>query len=134
MRFIRLPLVILALVVCAWFVLGIREAHDVNAATAIVDQNPPVSAAQDRQAASALHDAGVLNPDGEVDVLRAQLDVRVGRYSAAMTAARRATAHEPGNVLAWLTLASASYDAGRLDQHAVARMIELDPELKHTKL
>jgi predicted Zn-dependent protease len=100
---VRIALVAVALVACAWFALGIRQAHDVNAAGAILD-SPRLTGAQARHAAHA----AFLNPDRQVDVLRAQLRRDQGDLRGARAILRPVISSEPDNLQAWLELARSS--------------------------
>ena len=97
-----------ALVLCAWFGLSIHQAENTNAAAAIVTGTSRLSPAQVRHVRSLLSSAKVLNPDREVDVLRAQLDVGQGNLAAARRILEPVVAAEPQNALAWEWLARAS--------------------------
>jgi hypothetical protein len=123
----------IALVVCAGFVLGIRQAHETAAATAIVNAHGKVSAAGAAQAGSLLDSAATLNPDVEITILRSQLALRRSDYRRAIALARQATRQEPSNVSTWLAVAVANYDSGKVDFQAVAKMAVLDPQLQHPK-
>ena len=97
-----------ALVVCAWFALGIRQSHDLNAATAIVSARAPLSAAQARHAAGLLGAAGQLNPGTSVDLARSELALRRGDGAQARAIALSVTRSEPQNIEAWLAYGTAS--------------------------
>jgi hypothetical protein len=133
MRLARLLLAGFALVVGAWFVLGIRQAHDTAAATAIVNAKGKVSAAAAAHASSLLDSAATLNPDVEITILRSQLALRRGDDRRAAAIARQATGQEPSNVSTWLAVAVANYDSGKVDPRVVGRMAVLDPQLEHPK-
>ena len=122
-----------ALVVGAWFVLGIRQAHETAAATAIINANGNVSAAAAARASSLLSRAATLNPDVEITILRSQLALRRADYPRAIAFARQAARQEPSNVSTWLAVAVANYDRGKVDFQAVAKMAVLDPQLQHPK-
>jgi hypothetical protein len=133
MRLARLLLAGFALVVCAWFGLGIRQAHETAAATAIVNQSANVSGAAAAHASALLNSAGTLNPDVEIKILRSQLALRRGDYPRAIALAREATRQEPSNVSTWLAVAVANYDSGKVDLRVVGKMAVLDPQLEHPK-
>ena len=99
---------LIALAVCAWFALGIRQAHDTTAATAIVSGSAHLSAGQGHRAAALLHSAKLLDPDTEVDVLRGELALEQGNRLGARSILERVVAKEPDNALAWQWLAKAS--------------------------
>ncbi|HWJ50969.1 MAG TPA: hypothetical protein VNR42_08115 [Solirubrobacteraceae bacterium] len=127
---LRVALGIVALVVCAWFELGIRQAHDTAAATAIVTAHPQTaSAAQTRKVESLLHAAGQLNPDVEVDLLRGRIVLAGGDPAGARRIIAAVTRAEPRNLEAWLTLASASTDSRPSFLNALEHVRRLEPLL-----
>ncbi len=77
---VRSVLAVLALVCCAWFALGVRQSHDLAAANAIVSAQGKPTPAQARRVNSLLDSASTLNPDQQVNILRAGLNVDLGRY------------------------------------------------------
>jgi hypothetical protein len=127
MRVVRVVGLGIALLACAWFVLAARQAHEVDQATAIVSASAPVSTAQAKHAAALLHSAGTLNPDREVDILRAQLDVDQENRAAARAILGRVVADEPENLEAWLELARASVGDVREFFTAAIHVHELAP-------
>jgi predicted Zn-dependent protease len=107
-RAIPVALAAFAAVVAAWFAMGIRQAHDTDAATAILSANPRLTAAQARHATDLLQAARFLNPDRQVAVLRAQVDAARGDLRGARRILKRVVASEPDNLVAWIALARAS--------------------------
>jgi len=124
----RAGTIIVAVVLCAWFALGVRQTRDTARATAIITSANVPSAAQAAHARSLLRAAGALNPDAHVDVLRGQLDLLRHDNRGAMRILEGAVRREPRNVAAWVYLARAAFS---VDQHefglAVRRIAELDP-------
>jgi hypothetical protein len=111
---VRGVLVVAAVMVAAWFALGVRQSHDVDVASDIIGapgRLPPGAAAH---AASLLRSAGQLNPDLSVDLLRSQLALRSGDAAGARAIALSVTRSEPEDIDAWLAYgtASAHYAAG----------------------
>lgn len=104
----RVALLIVAVVACAWFVLGARQAHEIASATAIVSGGTQISARQAARADSLLADAGTLNPDTQVDLLRAQVALERGDRGRALAIVRRVNVLEPDNVAGWLSLERAA--------------------------
>jgi predicted Zn-dependent protease len=104
----RIGALVLALVGCAWFALGARQAHQTARANAIVSSSQRLSPGRARRAAAALEAAGTLNPDLQVDVLRAELAIDQGRPRTARRILASVTRREPQNLNAWLQLARAS--------------------------
>ncbi len=123
-----------AAVVCAWFVLGARQAHDTAHAQAVISaadsvprrQAKPVSPQEAQRLYSMLHSAGVLNPDRMVDVLRARLDVLQNDRPAAVRILRNVVRHEPENIVAWVWFAQATRSLPEI-RLAVANIARLDP-------
>jgi hypothetical protein len=129
-RLVRILGLALALVACAWFALGIRQARDTNRAAAILNSTAPLSRSQVQQASSLLDGAEVLNPDTQVDVLRARIHRHQQDYAGARAILERVVAKEPGNVSAWLWLAESSKGAPRTFLHALHRIDQLEPPVR----
>jgi hypothetical protein len=123
---LRALLALFAIAVCAWFVIGVRQAHDVDHATALLSAGPHISGRNAAQAASLLHGAQLLNPDRQVDVLRAQLADERGDRPTAERILRGVVAAEPMNALAWVQLARSATDGATL-RLAFARLAVLVP-------
>jgi predicted Zn-dependent protease len=128
---LRASLGLLAIAICAWFVLGVRQARDTARATALVNSSTQLSSADGARARSLLNSAGTLNPDLTVDMLRGQLalDENDNRRAAQILAS--VTRREPMNLDAWVLLAQATQTG---DRQAFARAIRavgtLDPRIK----
>ena len=121
-------MVILAVVVCAWFVLGIRQAHDTARATAIIASANTPSAAQAAHVRSLLRAAGTLNPDLQLDVIRGQLALFRGDNADATRILESVVRREPLNVEAWVYLARAAFNVNRHEFGIAAQRIAvLDP-------
>jgi hypothetical protein len=120
-------LALVALVACAWFVIGIRQTHQLTVASAIVSGPQPLSAARAAHAASLLRSAGWLNPDSEVDLARAKLFVDQRRYAAARHVIDGVLADEPQNAAAWLALAHSSHGDPNAFYTAVIELRKLVP-------
>jgi predicted Zn-dependent protease len=93
--------------VCAWFALGARQAIDTSRGSAIVSSSSTLSSAEAHRALSLLHNAGTLNPDRNVDILRAQAFLASGNTQAAIRVLTTVTREEPQNVEGWLWMAHA---------------------------
>jgi len=104
----RIPLMVVAIVACAWFVLGARQAHEIAGATAIASSATQLSASQAARADSLLADAGTLNPDTQVELLRAQVALERGTRGRALALIRRVNSLEPDNIDGWLALERAA--------------------------
>ncbi|HEX8976386.1 MAG TPA: hypothetical protein VF781_07740 [Solirubrobacteraceae bacterium] len=129
----RLPRVLLALVsvaAVAWFVLGARQAGEISRATSVV-QGSSVSAAQARQVNQWLDSAATLNPDHEVQLLRAALDIDRNRSARARTILEQVTRVEPENIVAWDLLLQAAGSDIQLQARAFKRIAQLEPPVPH---
>lgn len=126
---LRLLLAAVAIVACAWFVLGAGQARDINRATALLPAGGRVSPATGTRVAALLHSAGRLNPDRQVDLLRAQLADARGDRRQAERILRGVVAAEPLNADAWVALARSATDAATVRQ-AFRRLQELVPRVR----
>lgn len=93
---IRAAGVAVALIVAAFFALGVRQATSTQAATRRVD-----AGRADHRTAVLLDHAGTLNPDADVDILRARLAVTRGNLPRARRILLDVVRREPENVFAW---------------------------------
>jgi hypothetical protein len=109
-RAVSLICAAVAVLVCAWFAFGIRQAIDTSRATAIANQGNHATAAQVHQVSSLARSARFLNPDKQPDVLLGQTEVEHGDLAAARRVLERVTRSEPQNLAAWLWLGRASRD------------------------
>jgi predicted Zn-dependent protease len=126
-RAARLSILLLAVVVCAWFVLGIRQAHEINRATSIIAQQGTIPAKQLRAAAAALRSARTLNPDAEVNILRARLAVKQQDPRQAERILKTVVRGEPMNLEGWIWLAGVSLIDPPEARIALAHIARLDP-------
>ncbi len=117
----------MALATCAWFALGIRQAHEVDAATNIITAGHRPSPPQLAAAAGHLRAGGFLNPDREVDILRGRLAILQGRLAQARRILSEVTRAEPMNLEAWIWYTGASLGVPRLARLGTARIAALDP-------
>jgi Flp pilus assembly protein TadD len=105
------------------------RAHDVLANSGeVASQAHPQRADVDAQ----LDDLKILDdvrPGSQGALAAAALNLRMGRYDAAVRAATRATTREPDNFSAWVTLAVARQGAGDMAgrRAAVAKAHALNP-------
>ncbi len=127
MTVVRVIAALLALAVCAWFALGAVQARDVDRASAIVSAPGALGGAAAAQAASLLDHAGTLNPDRQVDLLRAELAARRGDLPGARAILVGVVHDEPQNIDAWAALARASAGDPAAFRLAVARVRALAP-------
>lgn len=129
--FARFVPAVLALVVCTWFGLGIRQAHDQRRAVALMAQPGTPSPAQTADILHLLDHAGTLNPDRQIDLLRTQAEQRAGNDAAAVRAAERVVRAEPQNASAWVVLGFAAERGDpALARLAHQRVRELVPPVK----
>jgi hypothetical protein len=105
---LRAAVLAVALAACAWFAIGVRQGNAANDAAAIVARPDAGGAASARHAASLLDDAGWLNPDQQVDVLRGILARQRGDLPGARRILRGVVQREPENLQAWIELARSS--------------------------
>lgn len=128
MRAPRVPLVALALLVCAWFALGAVQAHDQNRATALIDQTGTPSPGLTARILHLLDSAGTLNPDRSIALLRSQAQTRAGEASEAIASALGVVRAEPRNADGWVVLGFAARRADpRLASLAQQRLRALVP-------
>jgi predicted Zn-dependent protease len=130
-RSIRLSILALAILGCAWFVLGIRQAHETARATAIIARRGVLTATELSNAASLLRSARVLNPDAEVEILRGRLTLAANHPRRAMQILEAVARDEPLNLEAWVWLAGVALGDPPEARVAVAHINRLDPLASH---
>lgn len=104
----RVVLVAVAVVVAAWFALGIRQAVNTARATALITGQSRLTAAQARHARSLLDSASTLNPDRTVNLLRGELALAENHNASAQRILLALVHSEPKNLDAWVRLAYAA--------------------------
>jgi len=128
---IRLGLLTLALIVCAWFALCIRAAHDSGVATAVLQAHVHLTPAEAAKARSEIARAEVLNPDQNYEVLRAEVAFHAGNVAAAISIAKGIVKREPDNVNAWYVLEFLSDKIDpALNRLAQKRVLQLAPPVR----
>lgn len=129
--FARAVTVGLAVVLCAWFGLGVIQARDTTRATSLIAGSRSPTPAQLRQAGSLLDSAGTLNPDETIPILRAMRDLAAHHAAQAERALRSVTRAEPLNLDAWVQLAFAAARNGdsRTATIAAQHASELHPRI-----
>jgi predicted Zn-dependent protease len=125
---LRAMLVASAVVVCAWFALGVRQAIDLTQATALLSNGNRIAPRAAAQVRSRLDAARLLNPDRNVEILRAQLYDELGERRRASGLMREVVAAEPLNVQAWGWLAKSAVDPHTLGL-ALKKITELIPPI-----
>jgi Flp pilus assembly protein TadD len=108
---VRALAVVIALVVCAWFAVGVRQAQETDHATSIIANPAPLTAAQAAHATSLLNSATFLNPDQEVAVLKADVLSRLGEKQRAVALLEKVVHEEPQNIDAWQGIARNATDS-----------------------
>jgi predicted Zn-dependent protease len=126
-RVFRPIALVVTLVLCAWFVIGIRQAHDLSTATDIVAAGRAAPAHQLAIAAAALRSAKFLNPDQNVNILRGRLAIVRGQLGQAQQILGAVTRREPLNLEAWIWLTGANLGNKPEARIGSARIAELDP-------
>jgi cytochrome c-type biogenesis protein CcmH/NrfG len=125
---LRLAVLGAAAVGCAWFVLGLVQARDQAAASAIVSRLSALTPAQSARAAGLLATAGTLNPDRQIDLLRAELRLHRHDVRGAAAILRAVVRDEPDDVAAWDLLGAALRGTDPAGARAAnARVRELVP-------
>ncbi len=117
-----------ALVLAAWFALGIRESHEINTVTSIASAGrltPP----QVRRADDLLQSAGTLNPDRQVQLLRGQVALAAGRSGDAQRLFLQVGHAEPMNLNAWAGLVRAAGSNHGLIRLALDNIARLAPKV-----
>lgn len=128
----RIVCAAVALIVGVWFVLGAIESHDLSAASNIVgglQGQQRLTSAQAAQARSLLSAAAALNPDQQVNVLRARVALLRGERPLAVRILDRVVRSEPDNLDAWYGLAT-SASSGAAINAALARIDQLEPPIR----
>jgi hypothetical protein len=128
-RAARIIVVAVALVICAGFVVGIRQDEGVAALTSLLSPGGRLTPSQQRTAASELSEAKFAYPGQEVNLLAVGVAFHEGRYAKARSIALSATRAEPKNLDAWSSLAATELvlSDNRALFHARDEMSRLDP-------
>ncbi len=129
MRVARIVLGLVAIVACAWFVVGIRQAHDVSQAISLISSGRVTSHVQFERALALLRGARALNPDQAVNILRGEAALEHGDAQTAQRILRTVTRSEPRNLDAWLWLAKSAGTDRQLFFQALKRVRALEPIL-----
>lgn len=129
---LRAALLLFAVLTCAWFVLGARQAMDTQRATSLIAGGQRLTTEQAQRARSLLRSAAALNPDLTIDLLRGQLAADQGQIAVAEKISGSVARREPLNLAAWAQLAYQAARAGdRPTLELAARHIsELYPKLR----
>lgn len=114
-RLPRIALVALALCACAWFAIELRDFHHENYVKNYLSAHPRFGDAQAQALDAQLDDAGTLNPDRELDLLRAYVEVHAQHLRRAIAIAQAAARAESQNIANWFVV---QFIAGQLDPAA----------------
>jgi predicted Zn-dependent protease len=128
MRAARFAIAALAAAACAWFVIGVIQSNNESRATALIDGSGAPTPAQTAQIQDWLDTAGTLNPDRNIDLLRAQAAVRAGQSAKALVLMKRVVRDEPRNADAWIVFGfAAQAQSPALARMAHAQVLKLAP-------
>jgi predicted Zn-dependent protease len=128
---VRASLLAVAIVICAWFVLGFIQARDTGRATALINRTAALGAGDVARARSLIRSAGTLNPDLTVDTLRGELALDQNQNRRAARIIGSVTRSEPMNIAAWVLLAEATQHRDeRTFALAVRTVGKLEPTIK----
>lgn len=117
-----------ALLVVAWFGIGIRQAIDTDRASAIVQSSATLTPARARSADRLLHEASFLNPDSQVQLLRSQVAMATDDRGTARRLAAQVTRQEPLNAAAWYQLVRATGPTAARALQRLAALVRTVPE------
>jgi predicted Zn-dependent protease len=123
----RAAAAVVALLVSAWFAIGVRQSVNTSRAAALLGSGQRLTAPQARRARSLLSAAGTLNPDLAVNLLRGQLAIDQHQTRHAERIFLSVTRREPLNLQAWLKVAYAA--AADRDSRTLARAARKIEEL-----
>ena len=130
MKIARPATLILAVALCAWFVLGIRQADDVTRATNAIEGSRVLTVTQLHTIDSWLQAARTFNPDAEIDILRGRAAIKAGRIGLAQRILAGVSRDEPMNLEGWIWLAGSALGDPSRARRAVAQIDKLDPHAR----
>jgi len=124
----RVPGIVAALVIAAWFALGVMQSTSEKAASrrlATLAHPSPAAAERTRR---LLDRASWLNPDQSPDIERAHLQLQRAGPAASVRALLAVARREPRNLNVWaaIALVATGRDSGA-EALALARIRQLDP-------
>jgi predicted Zn-dependent protease len=128
----RVATLLLALLACAWFALGARQAHEMTKATNLLESSSSLSSRQLHEAQSWLDSAATLNPDRTVDILRARALIKAGQARNAEQLLESVTRREPLSLEAWIWLAGSALGDPPVARRALAHIDTLDPRARQS--
>jgi Flp pilus assembly protein TadD len=128
MRAARFAIAALAVAACAWFVIGVIQSNNESQATALINGSGKPTPAQTAQIERWLDTAATLDPDRNIDLLRAQAEVRAAQSDKALVLMKRVVADEPRNADAWIVFGfAAQSQSPALARMAHAELLKLAP-------
>jgi hypothetical protein len=128
-RSLRAGLAVLAVLATAWFVVGARQAHELDTATNLIDHQAGNTTRASDQTLALLRSADFLLPGDQTDLLGARLALQRRKYSTAKRLIEQATRSQPDDLNAWI----AALDLAVIDRRAenpgeiTAHLRALDP-------
>jgi hypothetical protein len=125
----RFALAVIATAAAAWFVIGARQAHEIDTVSVLLNHQAGNNPATSRRAASLLNSADFLYPGVDVTLLRARLDMERHDYPKAKPLVDRSLASEPGNLNAWISALDLAIvqPSAENTKRIVAHLQALDP-------
>ena len=130
MRASRIAVLVVGLIVAAWFGLGVRQAREITDVTSLIRNANSVSHAQAAAASRQLDSAAMLNPDRNVAMLRAELDASDNHVARAESRLDTVVAAEPDNLDAWFLLAQLEGNNPRAELAAQRHIASLLPKVR----
>jgi uncharacterized protein HemY len=100
-RSLRAGLAVLAVLATAWFVVGARQAHELDGASNLIGEQAGNTARASDRTLALLRSADFLLPGNQADLLRAQLALERREYARAKRLIAQATHREPDDTNAW---------------------------------
>jgi hypothetical protein len=126
-RIAQAALAVTAVVIGAWFVIGARQAHEIDQATKIIAKSYGAAPAERARAASLLSSAAFLYPGQDVPILKARLAISDKNLPRAQSILRGVTRAEPLNLQGWIWLTGALLPSPKQAKAAGAHIVQLDP-------
>lgn len=105
---VRATAALLAVVIAAWFAVGIRQARDTASADATISAARSIGTHDAARVTARLKAASWLNPNRHLDVLRGRIALLEDHRSQAEAILLGVARSEPMNVEAWVYLAQAA--------------------------
>lgn len=130
MVMVRAAALVLALLCCVWFAIGVRQSVNLSRATSIVSQQSRLTPAQVRRTQSLLNHAAALNPDQQVNVVRGEVAIEEGENARARLILHAVVHREVNDLQAWLMYARASSDdliQNYAAQYVINRLVRTFP-------